>query len=178
MPAALIPLISVIVGAAGVGTSIYEGAQLSDAQKAQQQALLKQQQAQANQANLTKQEAVLGASGQEQSQTGGSLTDSGTSALTDLLAGYPGYQGGSGSSGTSGPGVAPSAISGASTGTPGSPGGAGVPDISAILAMLRNGQGGAGGSFGSGPGNISGGNWQTPPAVPQQSFELSNSPLG
>jgi hypothetical protein len=175
MPAALIPLISVIVGAAGVGTSIYEGVQssdqASDAQKAQQQALLKQQQQQVAQADLTKREAVLGASGQEQQQTGGSLTDSGTAALTDLLAGYPGYQGGSGTS--TGTGVSPSTISGANTGTPGS---AGAPDIASILAALRSGGGGSGlGLSGPGaPGNLSGGNWQSQPATPQNQFELAN----
>jgi hypothetical protein len=175
MPAALIPLISVIVGAAGVGTSIYEGVQssdqASDAQKAQQQALLKQQQAQANQANLTKQEAVLGAQGQSQEQTGGSLTDSGTAALTDLLAGYPGYQSGSGTS--TGTGVGSSGVSGANAGAPGS---AGSPDIASILAALRNGGGGSGlGLSGPGaPGNLSGGNWQSQPAVPQNQFELAN----
>jgi hypothetical protein len=174
MPAALIPLISVIVGAAGVGTSIYEGVQssdqASDAQKAQQQALLKQQQAQANQANLTKQEAVLGAQGQAQEQTGGSLTDPGTTAYTDLLAGYPGYQGNTGTS--TGTGVGPSGVGGTS-----SPAGTGsTPDIASILAALRNGgsDGGLGLSGPSGPGNLSGGNWQSQPATPQNQFELAN----
>jgi hypothetical protein len=167
-------LIAAAVGAAGVGTSVYEGVQSSDqasaAQKAQQQALAQQQQAQANQANLTKQEAVLGAQGQTQQQTGGSLTDSGTSALTDLLAGYPGYQGGSGTS--TGTGVGTSDVGGT-----GSPGGSGpTPDIASILAALRNnsGSGGPGLSAPGTSGNIFGGNWQTQPATPQNQLELAN----
>ncbi len=177
MPTALLPLLSVIVGAAGVGTSIYEGVQssnqASDAQKAQKAALLQQQQQQAAQADLTKREAVLGASGQEQQQTGGSLTDSGTAALTDLLAGYPGYQSGSSSGTSTGTGVGTSGVSGAS-----SPGGTGSsPDIASILAALRNGGSGGGGLGLSGPGapgNLSGGNWQSQPATPQSQFELAN----
>lgn len=171
MPAALIPLISVIVGAAGVGTSVYEGVQSSDQASDAQKAQLKQQQQQAVQADLTKREAVLGASGQEQQQTGGSLTDSGTAALTDLLAGYPGYQSGSGTS--TGTGVGPSGVSGSSTGAPSS---ASAPDITSILAALRNNGGGGGlGLSGPGaPGNLSGGNWQSQPAAPQSQFELAN----
>jgi len=170
----LIPLITALVSAAGIGTSIYEGAEnrsaQSDAQKAQQKALLQQQQAQANQANLTKQEAVLGSQGQAQAQTGGSLTDPGTTALTDLLAGYPGYQ-----SGTSGTGTTPAAAAGGS-GAPGSTGAGGSsPDITAILAALRNGSGEPAGGVGS--GSLSGGNWQPQAAQPQQWNELSNPVL-
>src|ERR1700731_2220300 len=95
-------LIAAAVGLAGTGVGAYEAqdasANQASAQAQQQKALLAQQQQQAAQANLTKQEAVLGAQGQAQQQTGGSLTDPGTSALTDLLAGYPGFQGGSGTS--------------------------------------------------------------------------------
>lgn len=172
MPAALVPLLSVIVSAAGVGTSVYEGVkssdQASDAQKAQQQALLKQQQQQAAQADLTKREAVLGASGQTQQQTGGSLTDSGTAALTDLLAGYPGYQGGSSTGTSTGTGVGTSGVSGSSSsGNTGS-----APDIAAILTALRNGSGDGG--FGPSPSSISGGNWQSQSATPQTQFELAN----
>ena len=187
MPAALVPLISVIVGAAGVGTSIYEGVQssnqASDTQKANQEALLKQQQSQANQANLTKQEAVLGAQGQSQEQTGGSLTDSGTAALTDLLAGYPGYQSGSASTpGTAttstGTGIAPSAISGSNSPGSGAPGsGSGTPDIASILALLKGGSGSPFGGGSSSGSNISGGNWSPQPTQPQGHFELSNPVL-
>jgi hypothetical protein len=172
-------LIAAAVGAAGVGTGVVESVKSSDQnaadQQAQKTALAQQQQAQANQANLSKQEAVLGASGQAQQQTGGSLTDSGTTALTDLLAGYPGFQGGAGSgaSGTAtstSAGTGTNASSSSSTNTAG-----GTPDIAAILAMLRGGQpGGAGGPGGSPTSSISGGNWQTQPAQPQTQFELAN----
>ena len=171
-------LIAAAVGLAGTGVGAYEAqdnaANQASAQKQQQQALLKQQQQQAAQADLTKREAVLGASGQAQQQTGGSLTDSGTSALTDLLAGYPGYQSGSGTgAGTStGTGVGSSGVSGGSS----SPGGAGSPpDIASILAALRNGSGGGGlGLSGPGSSTISGGNWQSQPAAPQNQLELAN----
>jgi hypothetical protein len=185
--ATALAIAGIAAGTAGVGTAIYEGdknrSASADATASQKALLAQQQQSAANQANLTKQEAVLGVQGQEQQQTGGSLTDSGTSALTDLLAGYPGYQGGATGGGTStGAGIGPSGISGGTATTPtsggagsagsaGSAGGAGTPDISAILAALR-GQGGAG-SAGS-PSSISGGNWQTQPAQPQNQFELAN----
>ena len=163
MPAAL-PIISAIIAAAGVGTSIYEGVAnrdaQSDAQKAQEQALLKQQQAQANQANLTKQEAVLSAQGQAQEQTGGSLTDAGTAALTALLAGYPGYQSGQ---------VGPSGV-GSTTLSPSSS----TPNIAAILAALRGG--GTGVGIG-GPSDLSGGNWPAPSNQPRPWQELSNPVL-
>jgi hypothetical protein len=177
-------LIAAAVGAAGVGTGLYESVASrdaqSDAQKAQQQALLKQQQQQAVQADLTKREAVLGAQGQAQQQTGGSLTDQGTAALTDLLAGYPGYQAGTsgtgGGTGTStGQGVGQSGIPGQSgAGSPSGP-----PDIAAILAALRN-QGGAspfGGPGGPSPSSLSGGNWSTPSPTPSTRFELANPPV-
>lgn len=156
-------IISAAVGAAGVGTSIYEGVQSSNqasaAQKEQQQALLQQQQAQARQASLTKQEAVLGQQGQAQAQTGGSLTGAGTTAITDLLAGYPGFQGG-----TTGPS------------TSGSP-----PNIASILAALGSGtNGGTGLNFSSpSSSSISGGNWPTSSAAQQQGhFELSTPVIG
>jgi len=187
MPASLLPLISIIVGAAGVGTSIYEGVKSSDTNAADQAdnkaALLKQQQAEANQANLTKQEAVLGAQGQAQEQTGGSLTDSGTAALTDLLAGYPGYQSGSSGAGsgtgagtgsTTATGTAPSAATSGDVGSATSntdPSSA----VTAILAALRNGGSGVGGP-GAGS-SIFGGNWQSQPTQPQPWQELSNPPL-
>jgi hypothetical protein len=185
MPAALIPLISVIVGAADVGTSVYEGVKSSDQNSADQAAnkaqLAQEQQAQANQANLSKQEAVLGAQGQTQAQTGGSLTDSGTAALTDLLAGYPGFQSGTSgtsSSGTSGGGtssaIAPTTLSAGTSGGSGAVGNSGTPDIAAILAALRSA---SGGGLGSGGSNLSGGNWQTPSAQAQSWQELSNPVL-
>ncbi len=179
MPAGLIPLLTLITGVASAGVGAYESHDASinqsAAQKANADALKQQQQAQANQANLTKQEAVRSAQGQAQSQTGGSLTDSGTSALTDLLAGYPGFQGSSSSTGTSanantsvGTGIEPSGIQGA-----GSTGNSGAPDIAALLAKLQNGSGGN--NFGGGGlGSISGGNWQSQPSAPQGHFELSN----
>jgi hypothetical protein len=174
-------LIAAAVGAAGVGTGVYEsvhaGNVQNDAQKANQQALLKQQQSQANQANLTKQQAVLSQQGQAQQQTGGSLTDDGTTALTDLLAGYPGFQGGAGTNSAPGAGIGASGANGgtAAPAAAGSGGGTGTPDIAAILASLRGG--GTGGQFGGGSGNLSGGNWQSQPSQPQSSFELSNPPL-
>ena len=172
-------LIAAAVGAAGTGAGIFESVKSGDEQQAalaaNQKAILDQQQAQANQANLTKQEAVLGAQGQEQAQTDGSLTDSGTAALTDLLAGYPGYQ--AGSSGSS-PGTIPGGgISPSGTGTPAtSPGStsSGTPDIAAILAALRNGGSGFGGPGGS---NISGGNWPNQPQQQPQSFQQLANPV-
>lgn len=169
-----LPLIAAGVGAAGIGTSIYEADKSRDAnaaaQQANQQALLKQQQAQANQANLTKQEAVLGAQGQSQQQTGGSLTDAGTTALTDLLAGYPGYQNGSsGATGTS-----PSAATANLPTTLGS-GGDGSSTVASILSALQGG--GATSGF-SGANSITGGNWQSQPTQAQSQFELSNPILG
>ena len=176
----VLSIASIAAGLTGAGVAAYGANNASidnnAAQKANANALLKQQQTAANQANLAKQEAVLGAQGQTQQQTGGSLTDSGTSALTDLLAGYPGYQGGATGPGTStGTGIGPSGVSGGATGVSGAAGGnggaAGTPDITAILAALR-GQGGAG-SAGS-PSSISGGNWQAEHTPPQNQFELSN----
>ena len=171
-------LIAAAVGAAGAGTAIYEGdknrSASADATASQKALLAQQQQSAANQANLTKQEAVLGVQGQEQQQAGGSLTDSGTAALTDLLAGYPGYQAGSTTPATStGTGIGSSGVSGADAAQGGS-GSAAAPNITAILAALR-GQGGAGSA---GPtSSISGGNWQTQPAQPQNQFELANPPV-
>ena len=178
MPQA-IPIIAAIISAAGVGTSIYEGVKPSDQnaanQAAQKSQMTQEQQAQANQANLSKQEAVLGAQGQEQAQTGGSLTDPGTTALTDLLAGYPGYQAGSGTSTSAGTGS--NGVSGGTTpasGTSGA-GSTGTPDIAAILATLRGGGSGLGGGLNdSAPSSISGGNWQTQPAQPSTYFGLAN----
>jgi hypothetical protein len=180
LTAAQIALIGSAVAATGIGATAYESNNSSidnaNAQKANAAATLKAQQTAANQANLTKQEAVLGQQGQAQSQTGGSLTDPGTAALTDLLAGYPGFQSGgtgastgtgAGSGGVSGGTATPAQASGAS--------GTGAPDIASILAALR-GQGGAGAS-GSGS-SISGGNWQTQPPAPQSQFELSNPVIG
>ena len=163
-------LIAAGVGLTGAGISAYDANNASidqsAAQKANQQALLQQQQAQANQANLTKQEAVLGAQGQSQQQTDGSLTESGTTALTDLLAGYPGYQNGS----SSATGTAPSA---AAT-TLGS-GGDGSSTVASILSALQGG--GATRGF-SGANSITGGNWQSQPTQAQSQFELSNPILG
>ena len=181
MPAVIpfIPLIAAGVGLTSAGVGAYEANNASIDNSAnqafQKNQLAQQQQAQANQADLSKQEAVLGASGQAQQQTGGSLTDSGTTAFTDLLAGYPGFQGGAGGS------PAPSAGTGTSgVGTGGAPSstgsGSGTPDIAAILAMLRGQGGGAGGATGAPTSSISGGNWQTQPAQPQTQFELA-SPL-
>lgn len=184
--AATAGLIASIIGGGaaltGAGVSAYDANNASidqgAAQKANAAALLQQQQSAANQANLTKQEAVLGAQGQAQEQTGGSLTDPGTSSITDLLAGYPGFQGGS--SGTStGTGVGPSGISGGAPTPPAAGGSSGAPpDIGAILAALRSGgTGGGAGGLGSGS-SISGGNWQTQSTAPQSTFELSNPVLG
>lgn len=182
----IVPFIPLIAAGATAGTSLYEAqdasANQASAQKQQQDALLKQQQTAANQANLTKQEAVLGAQGQTQQQTGGSLTDPGTAALTDLLAGYPGYQNG-GTSGTGGgTGTGNGTSTDAGVGASGVPGnsGSGTPDIASILAALRNGGSGLGGGVGlGGPGgtNLSGGNWQTQPSQPSTYFELANPPL-
>ena len=170
-------LIAAVAGLAGTGVGAYEAHDASinqsAAQKASQDALVKSQQAQANQANLTKQEAVLSAQGQAQQQTGGSLTDQGTSAFTDILAGYPGFQGAPSTSTGTGVGA-----SGTGTSTPGS--GSSTPDINAILAALRNG--GTGGAGATAPGssglNLSGGNWQTQAPAPQGSFDLSNPVIG
>lgn len=163
-------LIAALVGAAGVTSGIVGQVDSSKQNAADQAAnraqLTQEQQAQANQANLTKQEAVLGATGQAQAQTGGSLTDSGTASLTDLLAGYPGYQAGNGTS--TGTGVAPSTIAGGTTAP--APNAPGTPDITSILATLRGGSAPGSGS----PSSISGGNWQTQPAQPQTQFELAN----
>ena len=182
--ATALAIAGIAAGLTGAGVTAYEGVAnrnaQSDAQKSSQDALLEQQQAQANQANLSKQEAVLGAQGQTQAQTGGSLTDPGTTSLTDLLAGYPGYQGGtsttSGSGTSTGTGIGSSGVSGGAS--PGGAGGtSGGPDIAAILAALQNG-GGGGGLGSSSPTNLSGGNWQSPPTPPQGQFELASSVLG
>lgn len=173
-------LISALVGTAGVGAGIFgtvEGANEQSANRAAQAAQLTQeQQAQANQANLSKQEAVLGATGQAQAQTGGSLTDPGTTSLTDLLAGYPGFQ--SGTNGTSVTGTPSGAGTGAGTGSSGGAtatgGGSASPDIATILAALRGQNGGAGGTGSSPTSSIFGGNWQTQPAAPSTQFELAN----
>jgi hypothetical protein len=173
-------LIAAAVGAAGAGTAIYEGDKNRDASSASTAAnaalVNQEQQTAANQANLTKQESVLGVQGQEQQQTGGSLTDSGTAALNDLLAGYPGYQAGTaGASATStGSSGVSSGTTGASTATTAGTGGDASSTVASILAALR-GQGGAGSA---GPtSSISGGNWQTQPAQPQNQFELANPPV-
>ena len=171
-----IPLIAAGAGLAGTGVAVYDANNASidqgAAQKANAAALLQQQQASANQANLTKQEAMLGQQGQAQQQTEGSLTDSGTTSFTDLLAGYPGFQGGT-STGTSG------ISGGASSTTPGSGSSSPSTAVSAILAALQNGSGASSGGAGIGSSSsISGGNWQAPPSTPQSQFELSNSPLG
>ena len=178
-------LIAAVAGLAGTGVGAYEShdASINQAasQKANAEALTKQQQADANQANLTKQQAVLGAQGQAQSQTGGSLTDSGTAALTDLLAGYPGFQSGS-STGTgtttsaatsTGTGVGSSGVSGDTASGANSANGL---DIAALLAKLQNGSG-SGNFGGGGLGSISGGNWQPQSSAPQGHFELSNPVL-
>jgi hypothetical protein len=177
--ATALAIAGIAAGLTGAGVTAYEGVANRDAQsdatKANQAALLQQQQAAANQANLSKQEAVLGQQGQAQAQTGGSLTDSGTSALTDLLAGYPGYQGGSTGAGTStGTGVGSSGVSGGATPAPSTAGTgtSGTPDITSILAALRNG--GSGSNQFGGTGSISGGNWQSQPSAPQSTFELAN----
>ena len=175
--ATTLTIAAIAAGVAGTGTAIYEGDKSRDASAAataSNAALVKQQQqTTANQANLAKQEAVLGAQGQSQQQTGGSLTDSGTSALTDLLAGYPGYQ--AGTAGTSATSTGSSGVSGgttgASTATAAGPGGDASSSVASILASLR-GQGGAGSTGSS--SSISGGNWQTQPAQPQNQFELAN----
>jgi hypothetical protein len=165
-----LPLIAAGVGAAGIGTSIYEGDKSREAAAAQ---LKQEQQAAASQANLAKQEAVLGASGQTQQQTGGSLTDPGTAALTDLLAGYPGFQSGSTSTGV---GVGSSGVSNGTTAT--SAGGASAtPNIASILSLLQGGNTNSGGGLGLGSSptsTISGGNWQSQPTQPQSQFELAN----
>ena len=172
-------LIAAGAGLAGAGVTAYDAqdnaANQASAQKQQQQALLQQQQQQAAQANLTKQEAVLGAQGQAQQQTGGSLTDSGTAALNDLLAGYPGYQAeGTASATSTGSSGVSSGTTGASTATTAGTGGDASSTVASILAALR-GQGGAGSA---GPtSSISGGNWQTQPAQPQNQFELANPPV-
>ena len=176
--ATTLTIAAIAAGVTGTGAAIYEGDKNRDASSAStaaNAALVKQeQQTAANQANLTKQEAVLGVQGQEQQQTGGSLTDSGTAALNDLLAGYPGYQAGGTTSATStGTGIGSSGVSGANA-AQGGGGSAATPNITAILAALR-GQGGAGSA---GPtSSISGGNWQTQPAQPQNQFELANPPV-
>lgn len=176
-------LIAAAVAAGGIGVGAYESNNASidqqAAQKANAAALLQSQQAQANQANLSKQEAVLGAQGQSQAQTGGSLTDTGTAALTDLLAGYPGYQSGGSSPSTVSGGAANPSASSAIAPTSLGTGGGNDPSsaVNAILAALRNG-GAGGGPGGPGTGSISGGNWQTQPTQPQPWQELSNPVLG
>ena len=190
---------AIAASAAGVGTSIYEGQanRSSTADTAKKSA-----QATAAQANLTKREAVLGQQGQAQQQTGGSLTDSGTAALTDLLAGYPGYSTASGTGSNSGTGSsanagttstaiadtanatgggmasgvgANSAISPTTLSSGGGTGGGSDSSsaVASILAALRGGGGGGNGGGGS-TSSISGGNWQSQTAQPQPYHELAN----
>jgi hypothetical protein len=167
-------VITASLAAAAAGATAYESNNASIDQAAAEQQQKQATQQAANQVNLTKQEAVLGEQGQSQQQTGGSLTDSGTAALTDLLAGYPGYQ--AGNAGTGG-----TISGGTGTGT-GTGAAASTPDISAILAALTNGAIGAGGTGGGGglgsSGNLSGGNWPTPSAQPQPYQQLATPVLG
>ena len=175
MPA-ILPFLPLIIGGITAGVGAYDANNASIDQNAAQQAnakaLTQEQTAAANQANLTKQEAVLGAQGQAQEQTGGSLTDAGTASITDLLAGYPGFQGGSvsGSGSTAQNGAGTASTSGS------------TPNIAAILQALQNGGRNSGsslsGGFGSSGNSLSGGNWQTPPTPPQGQFELASSVLG
>ena len=171
---AILPFLPLIIGATTAGVGAYEANNASidqsAAQQASQTATTQAQQAAANQANLTKQEAVLGTQGQTQQQTGGSLTDPGTTALTDLLAGYPGYQNGS----SSATGTAPSAATANAATTLGS-GGDGSSTVASILSALQGG--GATSGF-SGANSITGGNWQSQPTQAQSQFELSNPILG
>ena len=87
--APFLPAITAGTAAAGLGLSAYTANNSSidnaNAQKNQAAALKQQQQQQATQADIAKKEAVMGAQGQAQQQTGGSLTDPGTTAFTDLL---------------------------------------------------------------------------------------------
>lgn len=173
---------AIAASAAGVGTSIYEGqanrsATADNAKKSAQST--------AAQANLTKREAVLGQQGQAQQQTGGSLTDSGTAALTDLLAGYPGYSTASGTGSNSGTGSsttssdaanatgANSAISPTTLSAGGGTGG-GADSSSAITSILAALRGGGGGGGANSASTISGGNWQSQTAQPQPYHELAN----
>jgi hypothetical protein len=147
-------------GGATVGEDIYSNLNKPNTAAQEQQA----QQAQANQAALTKQEAVLGQQGNAQAQTGGSLTAPGTENFVSQLAGYPGY-----SSSTPSPsGGSPGASSPSGTAP-----GAGTPQIAALLQQLQ----GSGGSAGQ---NISGGGGQpSGQQAPETGFfELSRNPLG
>ena len=188
---------AIAASAAGVGTSIYEGQanRSSTADNAKKSA-----QSTAAQANLTKREAVLGQQGQAQQQTGGSLTDSGTAALTDLLAGYPGYSTTSGTGSNSGTGSsanagttstaiadtanatgggmasgvgANSAIAPTTLSSGGSTGG-GSDSSSAVASILAALRGGGGSGGGGSTSSISGGNWQSQTAQPQPYHELAN----
>ena len=115
MPVGLLALIPALIKA---GTTAY-GAVESNNQRGDAAAQLKQQQqSQANQQSLQRQQAINAQRGNAQAQTGGSLTDAGTQSFLDQLAGFPGF-------------------SGSTTQTTAG----GQPDISSILATLTGGQG-------------------------------------
>lgn len=98
MPAAAIPIITAIIGAAGVGTSIAGLAESggSSGPSAQQLSEQQQQQAQADaqkaaQAQqLQKDQLLRRAAPDAQAQTGGSLTDAPLAQLIASISGQPG----------------------------------------------------------------------------------------
>lgn len=86
----LVPLITGVGAATGIGSTIYNltqnsGSSNSAAQTAAQSAA----QQQAAQTSLNQKEAIIANEGQAQSQTGGSLTSTGNATLASLLGGAP-----------------------------------------------------------------------------------------
>ena len=116
MPAGLLALIPALITA---GTTAYSAVESSNQRGDAAAQLKQQQQQQANQQSLQRQQAIAAQRGTAQEQTGGSLTNAGTQAFLNQLAGYPGFSGSATPSTTAG----------------------GQPDISSILATLTGGQG-------------------------------------
>src|SRR5512146_2640135 len=95
MPAAivaLLPYITAAATAATVGTDIYSMVKGSGG-GVNEQALKAQQQQQANQQALQKEQAIAATQGQAQAQTGGNLAGDSFQSFVNQLAGFPGSGG-------------------------------------------------------------------------------------
>lgn len=148
--AAWAAIASLAATGATVGDEVYNSVNQPNTAALEKQ----QQQAQANQEALQKQQAIVAQQGNAQAQTGGALTDAGFQNFVDQLAGYPG------GGGTTNPGT----ISTASQQTPGSAPQGQQPDLQALLKQLVAGN----------SSDISGGSTGNQPPPSQGFFELSS----
>lgn len=130
----IIGIISLIAGGASTAVGAVEANKGASNQKALLDA---QQQQQAKQDLVRKQEALIASGPNAQAQTSGSLTGAAGTSFADLLAGYGGSGGSSGGSNPQGS----TAVSGTSGGNP-------QAVIQQLLASNRNG-----GDFEGGNGN-------------------------